>query len=210
MKIISKYKDYYDYLMGVYGEDPLIVLDRRDFTMPTFDEDEDCKIQLFIGGYLIEGLYRDGKIYYGNSLKQFEDTEKYRGWYSWESKKKVVDYIYIDLKSRFAGSRDYDTFKIKPVLDTEKMNEKHNCPILLRKVKRGYRSVQNDIYKNCFLRKLNLNSFISATKVYQIISAWISMQRTKSENRPDNRTNVEKIKSKGFDDKTSFRPNIKD
>ena len=29
MKIISKYKDYYDYLTGIYGVDDKIVLDRR-------------------------------------------------------------------------------------------------------------------------------------------------------------------------------------
>jgi hypothetical protein len=30
MKIISKYKDYYDYLQGVLGQDELVVYDRRD------------------------------------------------------------------------------------------------------------------------------------------------------------------------------------
>lgn len=25
MRILSKYKDYYDYLTGIYGEDPLLV-----------------------------------------------------------------------------------------------------------------------------------------------------------------------------------------
>lgn len=30
MKIISKFKDYYDYLVGIYGEDPLLFFDRRE------------------------------------------------------------------------------------------------------------------------------------------------------------------------------------
>lgn len=30
MKILSKFKDYYDYLVHQYGEDPSIILDRRD------------------------------------------------------------------------------------------------------------------------------------------------------------------------------------
>lgn len=30
LKIISKFKDYCDYLAGVYGEDPLLVSDLRD------------------------------------------------------------------------------------------------------------------------------------------------------------------------------------
>lgn len=38
---------------------------------------------------------------------------------------------------------------------------------------------------------------------------WLSLQRTKAENKPDARTNVQKIESHGFDNKTSFRPNIK-
>lgn len=36
MKIISKFKDYYDYLIGVYGQDPLKVLDRTKYK--TYDK----------------------------------------------------------------------------------------------------------------------------------------------------------------------------
>ena len=32
MKIISKFKDYYDFLQGIYGVDPLLVLDRTKGT----------------------------------------------------------------------------------------------------------------------------------------------------------------------------------
>lgn len=30
MKIIDRYKDYYDYLSGIYGIDELVIFDRRE------------------------------------------------------------------------------------------------------------------------------------------------------------------------------------
>ena len=65
------------------------------------------------------------------------------------------------------------------------------------------------LYKNCILKDLNLNSFVSPEEVYKMISDWISYQRTIAENHVDTMTNVQKIESKGFDKKTSFRPNMK-
>lgn len=68
MKILSKYKDYYDYISGIYGEDPKLVLDRR--TGSGFqDLTEDTKYFIFIGGFQIEGYYRGGKMFYGESLR---------------------------------------------------------------------------------------------------------------------------------------------
>ena len=32
MKIISKYKDYYDYLQGIWGMDEKLTLDRTEYT----------------------------------------------------------------------------------------------------------------------------------------------------------------------------------
>ena len=50
MKIISKYKDVYDYLTGIYGEDPLLILDRREFDINRISASQfyNTKIQLFI------------------------------------------------------------------------------------------------------------------------------------------------------------------
>ena len=56
MKIISKYKDYYDYLVGTYGEDPKLILDRREGFILSKDSTE-CKYQLYICGKIIDIYY---------------------------------------------------------------------------------------------------------------------------------------------------------
>ena len=51
MKIISKYKDYYDYLSGIYGEDPLKILDRREV-----DPSDNIRTIVFCDKIYIKGL----------------------------------------------------------------------------------------------------------------------------------------------------------
>ena len=119
MKIISKYKDFYDFLSGIYGEDPLIVLNRLDFTMPTFYDSmnpnyiEEGKIQLYIGGFLIEAYYKNDKIYYGEDLKQFAVVQKRSKWYykyhSSDNDSKPEESVTIKIeKSRY----NYDSFNL--------------------------------------------------------------------------------------------------
>jgi hypothetical protein len=64
---------------------------------------------------------------------------------------------------------------------------------------------ENKVLKYPILSDLDLAAFIPAKQMYKIISDWLSLQRTKSENTHDNRTNSEKIQTNGFDIQTSFR-----
>lgn len=211
MLITSKFKDYYDFLSGIYGVDPLIVLNRLDFTMPTFYHPinqyytEEGKLILYIGGFQIDAYYKDDKIYYGEDLKQFAKEEKHSKWYyRYHSSDDVKPNERVTIKiekSRY----NYESFNLIIKKDLSKMNDKYNCPILLRK--NGDKD--ENLYKNCILKDLNLNSFISPEEVYKMISDWISYQRTIAEDRVDTMTNGQKIESKGFDKKTSFRPNMK-
>ena len=76
MKILSNYKDYYDYLTGVYGEDPLIVLDRTKYNQPFWEIPSQSqwgkfgitKYCLFIGNYYIEFLRYGYGFYYGENI----------------------------------------------------------------------------------------------------------------------------------------------
>lgn len=244
MKIIDKKskKDYYDYLIGIYGEDPMIVLDRREcvnmndilgWNFP--NQEENKRINLFIGGYKIEGFlagiksphYNGGKIYYGENLKDIDDYNSleenyrkaqlkskfnYRGKYlhnkgslKWEFEKYNVNRN----ETSFINMNDRDSsqciFDITIKKDTQNYNEKYNCPILYYFGTIGGKEKMG-LYPN--LLELNLNSFITPENVYRMVSDWISEQRTKSENKIDVRTDIEKLEGKGFDKKISFR-NIK-
>lgn len=229
MKILSKYKDYYDYLSGIYGEDPLVVLDRTNYTTPTIYSSIGNNINsefitLYIGGYVVQGFHYGGKIYYGTDLLQFGtrvDTDEAiskwkRNWYL-EHLKDTIGTVPDDtgsilrLKDEFRSNRGYyKSISMIPLKDSYNINEKLNCPIIV--VVGDFTNIKEsdaNVYKNCNLKDLNLNSLISPELCYRWISDWISLQKTKAETVIDNRSDKLKIESKGFDNKTSFRPNIK-
>ena len=94
MKIISKYKDYYDFLSGIYGIDEKIVLDRTVYNNSPiigFSSSYDKRIVLYIAGYIVEGVCINDKLYYGEELKQFEITKSERR-RIWLSKHEKRDY----------------------------------------------------------------------------------------------------------------------
>ena len=118
MYILSKYKDYYDYITGIYGEDPLLILDRTKWNPLPYSFSSTSKIQLYIGGYFIEG-YWDGKNYYwGDNIKQFEDNRKYRSHYlgNHYDNPNIQNEDIILIKDT---NLRYPTFIIKPVLDNQ-------------------------------------------------------------------------------------------
>lgn len=216
MKIISKYKDYYDYISGIYGEDPLIVLDRSDFSFPDFfgnyrDHIDSGTIKVYIGGYLIEGFYYDKKIYYGDDLLNFGkpmggDSKRY----SWV-RNFQLEHLHTEYNTNEISEKDiinihkeFFNWKYRPttvlkkmIIDNNNVNEKENCPIVVIR--------NNTTYKNCILKDLYLNNFIPPEEIYKMISDWISLQITKKENKIDTRTDLQKIIGKGFDKITSFR-----
>lgn len=216
MKIISKYKDYYDYISGIYGEDPLIVLDRSEFSCPYFlgnyrDHIDSGVINIYVGGFLIEGFYYDDKIYYGDDLLKFGKpmhgpSQRYSWLRNFQLEHLQNEYKSNDISEKDIINIDNQFFNWKSrshlilnkmVVDNNKINERENCAIIVVK--------GNTIYKNCILKDLFLNNFISPEEIYKIISNWISEQITKKENKEDTRTDLQKIVGKGFDKITSFR-----
>lgn len=218
MKIISKYKDYYDYLSGIWGEDPLITYVRKSTDIP-FSTYSDCsKVKIYIGGMLVEGLLYKGIFYYGDDLRVFTSKIPYyltMGKSSFSSSRLGKEYgnvtldkdsvVFIARNTLRDGQIDpyRDMFILnKPIIDTQKVNERENCPVVLE--------INKKFYKNPILKEVKLNSFLPPEQVYRLTSDWLSLQWTKAEDKPDLRTNVQKVESHGFDSKTSFRPNIKD
>ena len=58
------------------------------------------------------------------------------------------------------------------------------------------------------LSNMNLQSLFSPDQIYQLLCQWLSDRITKKENKVDNRTDIEKLLSKGFDKIESFRGKI--
>ncbi|MFW6243154.1 MAG: hypothetical protein ACOC2W_03250 [bacterium] len=189
MKIISKYKDYYDYLSGIYGEDPKIVLDRRNHYNPIFYDHMTTILKLYICGWIIEGLFEKGKFYYGESLKEKGVKEKYR--YFFNEGKRVSIKIDTSIIS----------VQYEPYLDKEKLNIKENCPILIKEY--------GGLKKFPKLSELDIQQLYSPEEMYKMISNWLSDRITEKELTSDDVPDKQKIVNKGFDIKKSFRPKMK-
>lgn len=76
MKIISKYKDYYDYLSGIYGIDEKKVLDRTQFKSYIIPEDFDlivCNIPFKrVSRKFYDEEIKNKRFYYWRSYAKFE------------------------------------------------------------------------------------------------------------------------------------------
>lgn len=205
MKILSKYKDYYDYLSGIWGEDPKLTLDRREFDEPEFFSTHPQKIRLYICGQIIEGFWDGEKFYFGEALIKFgkvNDPSKHR-WFFVRESHDDTKYVSFEFKGNheFARTEHYNV-NIEPCIDTKNVNVKENCPILMGKYTDKY-------YRYPILSKMNVGSMLKPEVIYQMLIDWLSERNNKAENRPDTRNDVEKLLSKGFDKKNSFRPKIK-
>ena len=191
MKIISKYKEYYDYLVhSKYGMDKAVVLDRRkgfvlgDYELNTHNSKTYKIIKLAICGFIYTAVVDHKK-----SIKWCHNIEGCGKW--------INDYI--------AGHKfyavntygaTYDKVDLKPVATD--INNELNCPIVLVS---GYDNQRQECYP--MLSNLNISSIISPDEMYINIYNWLSKQ--KDINHVDSRSDKQKVESHGFDDKKSFR-----
>lgn len=200
MYILSKYKDYYDYLTGIYGVDPKLILDRREGFIHEigkyeYQSKESYKINLIICGRRIEGYRYQNKIYYGQDLIQFKNKENSKSIF------RKVNYPHITIeKEKFRGKYEVQ-LALEPIEGFDIINKQYNCPILIEKGLNNYEKFPK-------LEELNLASFIPAEQLYQWLSQWLAHQIDEQQNIKSNLTNIEKIENKGFDKIKSFR-NIK-
>jgi hypothetical protein len=184
MKIISKVKDYYDYLVGIRGLDEDIVYDRRNCFV--FNE--------FHHGEFLKG----GKMKYS-----FLPIYHY-----------VLEVGYTHyLFSLVPKDGSVDVKLIKKIKVEKKRS---NSPISFISVRYNvyrksteieYTKRLDLIWENPILKNTWVPTFISAEEIYDNLYDYLISIREPQ--IIDNRTDVEKLESKGFDRKISFRHPIK-
>jgi len=194
MKIISKYKDYYDYLMGIYGVDEKIVLDRTEFEMANFYSP--LIVTFYIAGKCIDGYWDGDKFYFGEDLRQLcrdqqKDTKKWRLKWLWRDPNAV--FVYNESWSR-KEQKAYPDLRE----DETKTNEKHNCAIMCST------HMKDEFLRYPKLEDLGIKIVLAPHEIYMMLSEWLAPKDKVSDNMSD----TEKIIAAGFDKKTSFR-NIK-
>lgn len=218
MKIISKYKDYYDYLRGIYGEDEKLILDRRRsdsfkpcpaFIQKYRSEPANEVPQPFsvrIGTMVVDGVYYKDSFYYGKDLLQFK----------WE-------YSYYDsyLRSNFPEHVDnenvilfefwYSTYTQRiMILQTAPYIIHTSNPIAIEILRlTGIRENPVRKYGYPILKDIGLASIIPPHDIWVELTTYLGQLVTANEPPvPIGDDNI-RIQSHGFDAKTSFRPKMK-
>lgn len=194
MKILSKYKDYYDFLSGVYGVDEKIILDRTKFEMPVYDG----VIRFYICGKRIDGYFdsETNKFLFGDDLvEKFQHVTIIR----WDEREinelrngdkdiRVISMVNSNYRAIY--------MVVDLIVDKAKINEKNNCPIVC--------GVLDSYYMYPKLADTGIAGVLPPMDIYLMLSEWLAPKDI----NVNNQTNDEKILSNGFDTKTSFR-NIK-
>ncbi len=195
MRIISKFKDYYDYLKGVYGEDPKLILDRTDFfSLDTPTATSMCT--LYIGDYQVDVIWIDGKAYSGKDIEPFDTPVKKRRFsWSWE---RYDDTSHYRVKYK-VGNTFYTLYPLRAPLRLENSpTYKENCAIL-------YSDKKDEYIKNPILREYDIQVTLPAYDVWLYLSEWLGRQITLNEKEVPIGDDKTRILSHGFDIKTSFR-----
>lgn len=186
MKIISKWKDYYDYLSGIYGIDNLIVYDRRENIIKhEYDSTSASKIEFHICNRVYTVYEYKGKFYH-----LYEDILKLDKVLKKEGSRTILGY--------WRGKPDSWSKK-------ENWSERHNGETNLNKKERQPVLLKNfyGVYVP-FLSSYNFHKVLPADEIYQEICAFMGWLKDNPE-IPNKQTNLEKLDSHGFDRKKSFR-----
>lgn len=202
MKIISNYKDFYDYIQGKYGQDDKVILNRiteigkrdgkgnftfkkQSFKLPDTQFDGRVYTFYFFGEEMIILTEYKGKLY--------TEEELYNMWI-WR------DYWSGEMRVIPENKRKKDRKPFKPTEWSKSMigiNKTLNCPIVLCL---GNNSPHTYIkYPNLSLFKMG--SYLDPESIYLNLYNWL----TQEPDPPKEITNKEKILSHGFDLKHSFR-----
>lgn len=202
MKIIDNKKDYYDYLMGIYGIDEKIVYDRRD----SITKEYFCKSKCY-SWYPNENPFDSAyemTLRVGNMQYKFvrnKDTD-----YKWDMPK-------IAYRGYYRGySRQVETITNPMRISDEELEhwKENDCPIVLTiSYSRDYwwNRGSDIVVRNPILSTFGvIPKFIPANEIWENVYDFISHRNDKK--IVDNRTDVEKLEAHGFDKRNSFR-NVK-
>ena len=241
MKIISKFRDFYDYKVAKYGVDEKLVYTRKTYCeyykkfvidvytgsdnriseenfnknlKENFEYSQGINFHkiLFIGEKLIHLFFTENGVYTHFDIKNENDLRKlndfqYGKEITFKNGKK------ISIFSKFRSDWDYLlSFNRKKLItyDIDKDDIILNEPMLLIElIGKSKSSRYLYIYKFTYNPNLSqMGVYIDEDFIWQSLVEFLSNKRSEKEISPEV-SNENKILSKGFDLKTSFRPNMK-
>lgn len=185
MKLISNFKDYYDFLIGKYGIDEKCVYERINSYNPRFKEKlvqyEAFRIHFCNTTYF--GHYYKGKFYYNKNAENYIP--------------KIVGVDDFGRKIYRGQTMNPLTFDKRD--GRKSFNEELNCPVVLNG-SIGWRNDYQGI-KNIRLSDFGFGRVVDPEDAFVKISNFIMREKEII----NNQTDKEKIVGHGFDLKTSFR-----
>ena len=246
MKIISKFRDFYDYKVAKYGMDEKLVYTRKtyceyfqvlignisninidyrisedDFNknlkddIKPIDEKNIHKI-LFIGEKLIHLFSTENGVYTHFDIKNENDLRKLN---DFQYKKEITfkDGKKFNIFSKFGSDWEdllsYNRKKLFSSMRIDKSDIIFNEPmILIEYFGKSYNKnlkYHRSLYKFTYNPNLSqMGVYIDEDFIWQSLVEFLSNKRSEKEISPEV-SNENKILSKGFDLKTSFRPYMK-
>lgn len=251
MKIISKFKDLYDYKVAKYGVDEKLVYNRKTYcdyykilhiniltdengrvseedfnnnlkeNIKYFKHNNHNKI-LIVGEKIVHLFFTEDGVYSHFDIKNPKEIggEKiYRYWAYYADKKEITFNngkrfeIYIIFEELWNDLFSYDRKRFLSYLNIPKDDTLFDEPMILieyvGKVDKKTIRYPNSIYKITHNPNLSqMGIYIDEDFVWQNLVEFLSNKRSEKEISPEV-SNENKILSKGFDLKTSFRPNMK-
>ncbi len=195
MKIISKYKDYYDYLQGEFGIDDVLTYDRRsdNIIRPLQDPPDDPFARCYSFAICNQGY---AVFSYNN---KFYHT--------------IDELVKLDVILKKAGKRTiftlgygYHKNQRKAIWDTfnpkTDINKKLRKPVLVSSENSPF--AKDEGWEIPLLREFGFARIIDPKTLFIEISNFMGWLNDNPE-IPNKQTNKEKIVSHGFDLKKSFR-----
>lgn len=216
MKIVSKFKDYYDGVANYGGHDDSIVYirtterteliwkDVRPFQkIPNFEIKNKGSFDYFVifAGRLYHGFFVLGPVL--NPRRQQWETEKRIKTWHWND----FDFVksFYDLREHCSYlETPFSTFLSYFEKDYTDFNLKHNSPIIL--IVDGNRRSGEEYYleKNPCLSKISFAKAIEPFSAFQQLEGFVDTHFMRNVNLTQI-SNDSKIEKHGFDLKTSFR-----
>ena len=251
MKIISKFRDFYDYKVAKYGVDEKLVYTRKTYceyyetnfiSIYTSSDDRileenfnknlkeeveyfkrnNCHKILILGEKLIHLFFTEDGIYTHFDIKNPKDIAGetiYKYWAYYDGTKEITFNdgkkieIHITFNELWDDFFNYDRKRFLSYLNISKEEVLFNEPMILVEyiggIDRKIARYDNSVYKFTYNPNLSqMGVYIDEDFIWQSLVEFLSNKRSEKEISPEV-SNENKILSKGFDLKTSFRPNMK-
>jgi len=212
MKIISKYKDYYDYYQGIYGIDNTRVYNRNITKIEPlsphsiFYKEYRLTVMLICGEMYFIHEYK-GKSYY--TIDEIEELYNIlvNDQYRYQTELFSLAHNFAEKSGwsyKYYQNKDFNyLFSLNGTKTNFNMKERE--PVLCLN-KNKYKDSKD--YITPLLSDFNFHRILQPNEIYIKIETFLGWLHDNPE-IPNNQTNDGKIISHGFDTKTSFRPKMK-